>query len=925
MRTENNKKIGSFHCKIDNTNINTVNTDNEYINNHSNIVDHLSTNSFLNECSHLIKNTNYKDSTSLTRKRLKVDKDCSSHNNKSTNTSVSSTAISSSTKSSTNDGSANDVIPKDNDNKNGTKSSTVSTAAYKYLTWREKDRRRRFREEWKHLWLVIPHGLYEVMCLVCHKVMTQRKLDTIKRHTVRRHAELLKMPESDRQELFDQLLKQHNTLGNTNTNVLSDEHNKLIQTSGDLCKSSPQKNSRSSSNIQQSNTITHGRLHQTPDCLTNQASEANSEGSPNRLNSIPSKYTPISQRTPRKGSLCGKSNHIVNTNIEHIRNFSPSEGNCLPKLPLEDMLTGILNAMPLNLRLEWYDHLKLLGNAPPLTKLQPSRLSNCCRHPEYPTSSSFFRTPGFGMSQCSGAASKSSTIMPPKSPISTKMSNSDCSFFCPHPSTIPNISQLENFAHSLKSFHRLYEASGLIPPPLSLFMQPEKYPSVHNPENLTSYEKQTSDFCFNNRNTNTGKNSNFLDNLIMNHADQDDCIINGRSNFKNVSTANAYSSYQFNQTLKSSLHNCQNTRSSQHSDTVMNVSDYLANHMSAYQTSTFSSNPGITESQAFMMSPWFTSLLNSAKTSNQSVCNSISSNLHKPIWDIPPCTENSTLVVNFPNSDCFNSSSLNSFAVNQQSPSNFKPKSEFITPSFNQEVSPCQVNLDIKPKLNTDLNKFTISSLLNKEYHPTGKSILTPTEESDDLQPDNSNKQKNILSDTNLSSRLNDLDKIYSLKSIPEYISCLFCGVNEKKMELAPDILNQLHEYGLQANILSNILTKPINLVKRKCSAFTDFTEISNSLFKCKELDTEVNLFGADQVNSETLHKGIQIPVMDLNSKLSQDVNDLETYMQIYYTEVLKHHCDNIQIKRHLSQHTASECLLTSEGGKFCPKITTDM
>lgn len=39
---------------------------------------------------------------------------------------------------------------------------TGGGASYKYLTWREKDRRRRFREEWKHLWLVVPHGMYEV-------------------------------------------------------------------------------------------------------------------------------------------------------------------------------------------------------------------------------------------------------------------------------------------------------------------------------------------------------------------------------------------------------------------------------------------------------------------------------------------------------------------------------------------------------------------------------------------------------------------------------------------------------------------------------------------------------------------------------------------------------------------------------------------
>ncbi|KAM7539747.1 hypothetical protein Aperf_G00000042057 [Anoplocephala perfoliata] len=81
--------------------------------------------------------------------------------------------------------------------------------SYKYLTWREKDRRRRFREEWKHLWLVIPHGMYEVMCLVCNKIMTQRKLDTIKRHTIRRHAELLSMSDLERQRLYHDLVAHH--------------------------------------------------------------------------------------------------------------------------------------------------------------------------------------------------------------------------------------------------------------------------------------------------------------------------------------------------------------------------------------------------------------------------------------------------------------------------------------------------------------------------------------------------------------------------------------------------------------------------------------------------------------------------------------------------------------------------------------------
>lgn len=47
------------------------------------------------------------------------------------------------------------------------------------------------------------------MCLVCHKIMTQRKLDTIKRHTIRRHAELLSMSETERQRLYHDLVTQY--------------------------------------------------------------------------------------------------------------------------------------------------------------------------------------------------------------------------------------------------------------------------------------------------------------------------------------------------------------------------------------------------------------------------------------------------------------------------------------------------------------------------------------------------------------------------------------------------------------------------------------------------------------------------------------------------------------------------------------------
>ncbi|VDK30419.1 unnamed protein product [Dibothriocephalus latus] len=45
-------------------------------------------------------------------------------------------------------------------------------ASYKYLSWREKDRRRRFREEWKNLWLVVPYGSYEVSHSTSHNLFS---------------------------------------------------------------------------------------------------------------------------------------------------------------------------------------------------------------------------------------------------------------------------------------------------------------------------------------------------------------------------------------------------------------------------------------------------------------------------------------------------------------------------------------------------------------------------------------------------------------------------------------------------------------------------------------------------------------------------------------------------------------------------------
>jgi len=44
------------------------------------------------------------------------------------------------------------------------------------------------------------------MCLLCHKVMTQRKLDTIKRHALRRHKRLLDLTIYERSKLMDEII-----------------------------------------------------------------------------------------------------------------------------------------------------------------------------------------------------------------------------------------------------------------------------------------------------------------------------------------------------------------------------------------------------------------------------------------------------------------------------------------------------------------------------------------------------------------------------------------------------------------------------------------------------------------------------------------------------------------------------------------------
>ncbi|KAH8859606.1 asparagine rich, partial [Schistosoma japonicum] len=194
--------------------------------------------------------TTYKRLNSIPRKNTKIDKDLQKNIREVTNSSTMITTDYSNSKVNEDE---NTINTSSIDNKSIVKKTSDTRAAYKYLTWREKDRRRRFREEWKHLWLVIPHGLYEVMCLVCHKVMTQRKVDTIKRHTVRRHVELIGMSDSEREN-------QYSMLEAANHNLSADASNKLHQKSNSLHHTNSSVNFKGISNMRDTGTCWFGQL-----------------------------------------------------------------------------------------------------------------------------------------------------------------------------------------------------------------------------------------------------------------------------------------------------------------------------------------------------------------------------------------------------------------------------------------------------------------------------------------------------------------------------------------------------------------------------------------------------------------------------------------------------------------------------------------
>ncbi|VDP98950.1 unnamed protein product [Trichobilharzia regenti] len=718
------------------------------------------------------------------------------------------------------------------------------------------------------------------MCLVCHKVMTQRKLDTIKRHTVRRHAELLKMPESDRQELFDQLFKQHNNnnnmLGESNTNSLTNEIGKIHQKSSDT----------SSNNLS----------NYAPRWSNNKMTETTSVTNLSRSNSIPSKYTP-SHYVPHKRDFCSKSSQISDTTPEYTRNFFTNKGRSPSKIPIEEMIDEILNKIPVNLRKQWQDHLELTENIPTNQFLD---YKNPLDNSIYSNS---YQKEIVNRHQFTPESSVPSTII--SSPISSKISPIQCSSHLPISYITPHISKLENSSKSFPTTNFRQRGLSTQSSPIPLFLSP----NIHNLDDISNFEKINPNVNKNIKNRNTDRN-NFTANFNLNSTAQEISSSSSKSIHNN--SVLLCSDSQCNSITNHFIDDFQKTVQNKPSESLLNRVDFSLNQTSAPQTSVFSNITGTTESQTLMLASWFTTLMNAAKTSNQpTTYEKTSPDLFKPIWNnLSSMEKPSPLRQQFPNSELFNANPCDSYSILQQA-SYLNPCTDSKVNSEGKEtINSCKKSSDSQTSVNSDLNKFTISSLLSTNSRETTKSIATLNKESSHHQSDISNKQKTSICSNNTRSddQHDDICKMSKLKSISDYFESLFYGFNEKKHECSPHILDQIRAYKLNIDLLTKFLTKQIN-------GHYDFTEIRDS-FNFEELEAKIRQHGANEFQAES-QKTLKLP----HIQQSQDLGTVEDCMRIYYSEIFRNQFNDLQMNYDSNhQPPAAGCILVEGENNFRPK-----
>ncbi|CAI2727079.1 unnamed protein product [Schistosoma spindalis] len=882
---------------------------------HANTMNHSLTHNLPKETCSLNQNTVNEDGNLINGKKSKLDKNCSTLEKNSINKQTIDMTFYSTPKDTQWNNDEGEQRKTNSDAQNNVKNTVVSTGAYKYLSWREKDRRRRFREEWKHLWLVIPHGLHEVMCLICHKVMTQRKLDTIKRHVVRRHPELIKMYDYDKRELFNQLIKQYNLIDHTNINSIINNPYKLIQKSNDSyqCKSNR--------NLHKTKESSQKLLLNTSNWLINQTNNRNLFKNINQLNHIPLCYTSNSSSVFYKSNKDSLNEHheVVNANVKFKQYLSSDESKYIPKIYQEVINTYDLNHLSSTLPEDWSNLLKITESLLPIVKSSTSSSNGSMDPLDYSIHSNQHNPIEISMQLLSSNNQPVNTsIISKESLLSSNIQTMNCSSFRPFSSSISsnlNINYRKSFTpltyKSIESMNSL---------PLSSIVQKECFSNIQNSNKSYGFMESISNSY--DDIIKTSNESLAAVNCNVNFSSRNIHVQND-NDYDSSQTAKGYLNSQFNLTTEYMEHDHIVNELNQRLRVSVNTTTSHANHTSTGFDPTFSKVPRLDEAQSLMIAAWYSALMNSAKNANQLVSNNVSLSLHKPICDESVGMEK-PLTCSFPfsNPKLFNTSSYVSNTSDEIISSRLKQKEKLSNyPSIvdslqlhNQEVelqSSKQMNPSRQLKLNSELNKFTISSLLNTEQ----RQITTPVSK---VEQKSDNSCLNILSNletpscdssTDSSSQLGNPQKYDKFKSIPECISCILCMIHDMNVGNSSSITNLNKSCRLNVDIPSNIYAKEADLYKRKHTAFTCPKNLSSSFHNSVEIQSKINT--SNQFNNGNCTSQNQIPFIHLLDSNNQPTHEVQTYMKCYYDQLVRNHFEHIQKENQSSEKvTSSYCCI---------------
>ncbi|CAH8508332.1 unnamed protein product [Schistosoma intercalatum] len=900
---------------------------------HANTINHSLTHNLLKETYSLNQNTVNEDGNSINGKKSKLDKNCPTVEKNSVNKQTIDMTFYSTPEDSPWNNGEDEKGKTNSDNQNNVKNTVVSTGAYKYLSWREKDRRRRFREEWKHLWLVIPHGLHEVMCLICHKVMTQRKLDTIKRHVVRRHPELLKMYDHDKRELFNQLIRQSNLIDHTNISSIINNPCKFIQKSNDSYKCNLNRN------LPKTKESSQKLLFNTSNRLMNQTSNRNLFlKNMNQLNNIPLCYTPNSQSVYYKSSedSVDELHEVVNSNVKMKQYLSSDESKYLPKMYQEVINSFDFNHLSSALPEDWFNLLKIAESLLPIVK---SSSDGSMDPLDYSIHSSQHNPIEINMQLLSSNNQPVNTSMiSTESLLSPNVQTINCSSFRPFSSSSKSSNLNINYRKSFTPMtYKSMEPMNSLP--LSSIVQTKSFSNIQNLDKSYGFMESTSNSYEDTIKTSNENlaavncNVNFSSKNI--HV-QNDYEIN---DYDSSQMAKGYLNSQFHLTTEYMEHDHIVNELNQRLRVSVNATTSHANRTSTGFDPTFSKVPKIDEAQSLMIAAWYSALMNSTKNTNQLVNDNVSLNVHKPICNESVGMEQ-PLTFSFPfsNPRLCNTSPHVPNTSDEIISSRLKQKEKLSNyPSIidslqlhNQEVelqSSKQVNPSRQLKLNSDLNKFTISSLLNTEQRQITTPVSKAEQKSDNSCPNilSNLEMSSCDSSTDSSSQLGNKQKYDKFKSIPECISCILCMIHDMNVGNSSSNTNYNKSCRLNVDIPSNIYAKEAESYKRKHTAFTCPKNLPSSFYNSVEIQSKIN--ASNQFNNDNCTSQNQIPFIHLLDSNNQPIHEVQTYMKCYYDELLRNHFEHIQKENQSSEKVTSSycCIPINKENTICLNGSEDI